>query len=240
MGKMRKSLILALTLLCICLMAFLPRLTGWFQDLRREKEVLYEESAQVRLEIQQDMPLLGKLALLCRMEGVLEVPEAMAKLTVEEAEQAAVDALEPYLEAGLIPEFEVWQVVARPLLIRTAETADLAGLVWAVMILSDEEGVLNVSVDIDDATGTLLRLNFNYEYWGETDLSGSLSRLAEVYFAGLAVEDYEQFATDDLENRYIGDNTVAQRYRLEDPVYGHANLDLYVHRYGFYVATPIV
>ena len=240
MGKMRKSLILALTLLCICLMAFLPRLTGWFQDRRRENAVLYEESAQVRLEIQQDMPLLGKLAMLCRMEGVLEVPEAMAKMTVEEAEQAAVDALEPYLEAGLIPEFEVWQVVARPLLIQTAETADLAGLVWAVMILSDEEGVLNVSVDIDDATGTLLRLNFNYEYWGETDLSDSLSRLAEVYFAGLAVEDYEQFATDDLEARYIGDDTVAQRYRLEDPVYGHANLDLYVHRYGFYVATPIV
>ena len=240
MGKMRKSLILALTLLCICLMAFLPRLTGWFQDLRRENEVLYEESAQVRLEIQQDMPLLGKLSLLGRMEGVLEVPEAMAKMTAEEAEQAAVDALKPYMEAGLIPEFPVWHIEARPLLIRTPEEVDLAGLVWAVMILSDEEGVMNVSVDIDDATGQLLRLNYGYEYWDKTDPPSALSRFAEVYFAGLGVEDYEQYATDDLENRYIGDDTVGQRYRLEDPSYGHANLDLYVHRYGFYVTTPIV
>jgi len=240
MGKMRKSLILLLTLLCIGLMAFLPRITGWLQDRRRVNKVLYEESAQVRLEIQQDMPLLGKLSLLGRMEGVLEVPEAMAKMTVEEAEQAAVDALKPYMEAGLIPEFTVWHVETLPLLILTPEEVDLAGLVWATTILADEEGVLNVSVDIDDATGTLLRLNFNYEYWGKTDLSGSLSRFAEVYFAGLGVADYEQYATDDLEKRYIGDDTVGQRYRLEDPVYGHANLDLYVHRYGFYVTTPIV
>lgn len=240
MGKMRKSLILLLTMLCIGLMAFLPRITGWIQDRRTENKVLYEESAQVRLEIQQDMSLLGKLALLCRMEGVLEVPEAMAKMTAEEAEQAAVDALKPYMEAGLIPEFTVWHVEADLLLILTPEEVDLAGLVWATTILADEEGVLNVSVDIDDATGTLLRLNFSYEFWGETDLSGTLSRLAEVYFPGLGMEDYEQFADDELETRYIGDDTVAQRYRLEDPVYGHANLDLYVHRYGFYVTTPVV
>lgn len=240
MSKMRKSLILALTLLCICLMAFLPRLTGWFQDLRSENAVRYEQSAQVRLEIQQDMPLLGKLSLLGRMEGVLEVPEAMAKMTVEEAEQAAVDALQPYMEAGLIPEFEVWYVEARPHLIQTGETADLTGLIWAATVLADDEGVLNVSLDIDDATRKLLRLRFSYEYWAPTDLPGSLSRLGEVYFAGLGMEDYEQFATDDLEALYIGDDTVGRRYRIGDVVYGEVNLDLYVHRYGFYVATPTV
>lgn len=239
MGKMRKSLILALTLVCICLMAFLPRLTGWLQDRRTENKVHYEESAQVQLDIQQDMPLLGKLSLLGRMEGVLEVPEAMAKMTAAEAEQAALAALRPYLEAGLIPEFEVWHVEARPLLIRTPEEAGLAGLLWAVFILGDEEGVMNMSLDIDDATGTLLRLDYVNEFWGETDLSGALSRFGEVYFAGLAVADYEQYATDDLETRYIGENTVAQRYRLEAPVYGEVNLDLYVHRYGFYV-DPVV
>lgn len=239
MGKIRKSLILLLTCLCIGIVAFLPRFTGWVQDRRALEQVDYRDSAQVQLEIQKDISLLGKLSLLCRMQGVLEVPEAMAEMTVEEAEQAAVDALKPYMEAGLIPEFTVWHVEACPLLILTPEEVDLAGLVWATTILADEEGVLNVSLDIDDATGKLLRLNFAYEYWDPTDLSGSLARLTEVYFAGLAVEDYEQFATDDLENRYIGDDTVARRYRLEDAVYGHANLDLYVHRYGFYVATPV-
>lgn len=238
MGKMRNSLILVLTLLCISLMAFLPRLTGWLQDRRTENKVHYEESAQVRLEIQQDMPLLGKLSLLGRMEGVLEVPEAMAKMTAAEAEQAAVDALQPYLEAGLIPEFEVWHIEARPMLILTPEKVDLGGLLWSVFLLGDEEGVMNMSLDIDDATGTLLRLDYVNEFWGETDLSGSCSRLGEVYFSGLGMEAYEQFATDDLENQYIGDNTVGRRYRFADAVYGEVNLDLYVHRHGFYVDTP--
>lgn len=240
MGKMRNSLILLLTLLCICLMAFLPWITGWLQDRRTENQVLYENSARVQLEIREDMSVLGKLSLLCRMEGVLEVPETLTEMTVEEAEQAAVDALQPYMEAGLIPEFTVWYVEARPLLILTPEEAELAGLVWAVTVLADDEGVLNVSVDIDDATGTLLRLNFSYEYWEKTDLSGSLYRFAEIYFAGLGVEDYEQFATDELENRYIGDDVAGIRYRMEDADYGQVNLDLYVHRYGFYVDTPNV
>lgn len=240
MGKVSNSLVLLLTLVCICLAAFLPNITGWAQDRNALEQVDYRDSAQVQLEIREDMPLIGKLALLCRMDSVIEVPEALAKSTMEEAEQAAVDALQPYIEAGLIPEFTVWHIEARPILIRTAETADLTGLIWAVTILADDEGVLNVSLDIDDATGTLLRLNFSYEYWGQTDLSGSLSRFAEAYFAGLGVEDYEQFATDDLEDRYIGDDTAGIRYRIGDIVYGEVNLDLIVHRYGFYVDTPYV
>lgn len=240
MGKMRKSLILLLTLLCISLMAFLPNITGWAQDRTALKQVDYRDSEQVQLEIREDMPLIGKLSLLGRMDGVLEVPDALAKMTVAEVEQAAVDALQPYMEAGLIPEFTVWHVEARPHLIQTDDTADLAGLIWAVFVLADEEGVLNVSVDIDDATGKPLRIDFVYEYWNPTDLPGSLVRFAEVYFAGIGVEDCEQFATDDLENRYIGDDTVGRRYRIGDAVYGEVNLDLYVHRYGFYVETPDV
>lgn len=230
--------ILALTALLICLCALLPRFMGLVQDRRALNRVGYSQSAQVQLDIQQDMTPLGKLALLCRMEGVLEVPEAMAEMTVEEAEQAALDALQSYVDAGLIPEFPVWHIEAKPLLILTPEEVDLAGLVWAVTVLSDEEGIMNVSLDIDDATGTLLRLNYTYEYWGRTDLSGTLARFAETYFAGLAVEDYEDFSTEDLENKYIGDDTVGIRYRLEDASYGQVNLDLYVHRYGFYVDTP--
>lgn len=240
MGKVRNSIILLLTIAAICLMAFLPRITGNFQDRKTLHQVGYEQSAQVQLEIREDMSVLGKLSLLCRMEGVLEVPETLAEMTVEEAEQAALDALQPYMEAGLIPEFTVWHIDAKPLLILTPEETDLAGLVWAVTVLEDEEGVMNVSIDIDDATGTLLRLHFNYEYWGKTDLSGSLYRFAEIYFAGLGVEDYELFASDELENRYIGDDVAGIRYRMEDADYGQVNLDLYVHRYGFYVDTPNV
>lgn len=230
--------ILVLTALLILLCALLPQFMGLVQDRRALNHVDYSQSAQVQLEIQQDMTSLGKLALLCRMEGVLEVPEAMAEMTVEEAEQAALDALQSYVDAGLIPEFPVWHIEAKPLLILTPEEVDLAGLVWAVTVLSDEEGIMNVSLDIDDATGTLLRLNYAYEYWGETDLDGTLARFAETYFGGLAVENYENFATEDLENRYLGDNVAGMRYRIGDTAYGEVNLDLYVYQYGFYVDTP--
>ena len=71
-----------------------------------------------------------------------------------------------------------------------------------------------------------------------TDLDGTLARFAETYFGGLAVENYENFATEELENRYIGDDVAGIRYRIGDTAYGEVNLDLYVHPYGFYVDTP--
>lgn len=227
----------ALTAILILLCALLPWGVAGFLDKQALNCVGYSHSAQVKLEIQQNMTPMGKLSLLCRMEGVLEVPEAFAEMTVEEAERAALDALSPYVEAGLIPEITVWHIEARPLLILTPEEVDLAGLVWAVTVLDDEEGIMNVSLDIDDATGTLLRLNYNYEYWGKTDLNGTLAQFAEVYFAGLAMENYENFATEDMENKYIGDDVAGMRYRIGDTVYGEVNVDLYVHRYGFYVDT---
>lgn len=228
----------ALTALLILLCAHLPRIMGYVQDRRAMNRVGYSQSAQVQLDIQQNMTPLGKLALLCRMEGVLEVPESFAEMTAAEAEQAALDALQPYVDAGLIPEFSVWHIEAQPLLILTPEEVDLAGLVWAVTILEDDEGVMHMSVDIDDATGKPLRLNYTYEYWGITDLNGTLARFAELYFGGLALDDHDSFATEDLENKYIGDDVAGRRYRIEDPVYGEVNLDLYVYQYGFYVDTP--
>lgn len=230
--------VLMLTAIVILLCALLPRVMGGIQDKQAMNRVGYSQSAQVQLEIQRDMTPLGKLSLLCRMEGVLEVPEDFAEMTVEEAEGAALDALQPYVDAGLIPEFSVWHIEAEPLLILTPEEVDLAGLVWAVTILEDEEAVMHVSLDLDDATGKLLRLNYTYEYWDKTDLHGTLARFEEVYFAGLAVEDYENFATEDLENRYIGDHVAGKRYRIGDQVYGEINLDLYVYQHGFYVDTP--
>lgn len=238
MGQLKKGMILLLTLMCICLMAFLPRITGRFQDREALHQVGYSQSSHVQLKIREDIPLIGKLSLLSRMKGVLEVPEDLTEMTADKAEQAALDALRPYMDAGLIPEFTVWYIEARPLLILTSDEADLAGVIWSVTILDDEEGIINITIDIDDATGALLRLVFNYEFWGKTDLPDTLLRFAEVYFTGIEVEAYEKFATDDLENRYIGDDTVGIRYRIEDPVYGEVNLDLYVHQYGFYVTTP--
>lgn len=240
MGKVRNSLILLLTIGAICLLACLPRITGWFQDRTSLEQVDYQESAQVQLEIRKDMPLMGKLSLLCRMDGVIEVPTALAEMTEEEAENAALAALQPYIDGGLIPEFAVWSIEARPILIQTADTADLTGLIWAVNISGKPDGLPYISLDIDDATGALLRLNVSCENWDAADLEGCLTRFTEIYFAGLDLEQYEQFATDDLENRYIGDDTVGIRYRFGDVVYGEVNLDLFVHRYGFYVDTPYV
>lgn len=240
MGKVKNGLVLLLTLACIALTACLPQITGWAQDRAALEQVDYRDSVQVHLEIREDMPLLGKLSLLCRMNGVIEVPEALAEHTAEAAEQAAVDALQPYMEAGLIPEFTVWSVEAQPLLIQTADTADLTGLIWAVNVSGNPDGLPYISLDIDDATGALLRLNVSCENWDAADMEGCLARFAEIYFAGLDLEEYEQFATDDLENQYIGDDTVGIRYRFGDMIYGEVNLDLFVHRYGFYVGTPYV
>lgn len=240
MGKVRNSLILLATLICIGLTAFLPKITGWVQDTAALGQVSYGLSSAVELEIREDMPPLGKLSLLARRTGIIQVPALLAEMTQEEAEQAALDALMPYMDCGLMPETEDWFLEAQPILVQTEEEEAAAGVIWAVTATGDREGLLVVSLDIDDATGTLLRINFSCEYWGETDLEDCLSRFAQVYFAGLGLEGYERSATDDLKNTYIGDDAAGIRYRFGDSVYGEVNVDLYVYRYGFYVDTPYV
>lgn len=240
MRKMKNSILLLLTLLVIAVGAYLPRIIAAAQDGKTMDKVSFDTVRPVQLEIRKDIPSLGKLALLNRLDRVIEIPQEATSMTPEEAEKAAYAALEPYLEAGIMDSFETQIYEIRPLLGQTSDDPGLNSIFWDVTILSDPD-VYFLSLAIDDATGRLLRINYWTEYpIEESARDGILAVFSDLYFNGLEITDYGDYETDDLEDQYIGDSVIGVRYRFGDLVYGEINVDLYAFEYGFYTEFPAV
>lgn len=231
MSNLKIALVLLLTLALLAAGACLPAMAAAVRDWQTLGRASTQAVSSVSLTIRQETPALGKLAMMCRQDGVLEVTESACRLTTEEVEELAYAVLEPYAAAGLItqsPEkFTIYEI--RPLLPQVPEDPELAGIVWDITMVGS-----NVSLLIDDESGKLLLINYSagIEY-GRQDL---LDTFVDIYFTELGITDYAGFVTDDLDGEYVGDNAVGVRYRFGDAVYGEINVDFNIYKYGFYMA----
>lgn len=245
MAKLKTGAILLLTLLIIAAVACLPKITATVLDEKRMGEASFHQVQSIQLEIHEKMPSLGRLAMINRMDGVIELSESLAEksasMAPEEVEEAALAALEPYIAAGLMQPFQKWNSEIRPLLGQGVDNPELVGIFWDVTfeIESAPEEFYYANLAIDDETGKLLLINYTSTYpIVETDRENLLEKFAEIYFTELDIPDYWYYATDDLETRYIGDNAWGVRYRFGDLIYGEVNVDLYSYEYGFYTEFP--
>lgn len=220
MGKIKNLVILLLTILSIILAAFLPRIAGWMTDAISLDGVSYSPVPAVQLQLRENMPVSGKLALMCRMDHVIEISPELAELSDEEVRLGALAALEPYISSGLIPEFDIWSLDARALLIQTPDSPDRSGIIWSVIISGNPNGDPYICLDLDDTTGRLLRINFTDSHWAQSDAANCLNLFTSIYFEELKWGDYEAFLTDDLSGQYIGENTCGVRCRFADADYG--------------------
>lgn len=237
MRKLRTVLVLLLAAALLAALAAMPKIVAAVQDGSIMGRAQFEQVRSVQLEIRQNIPSLGKLALMGKMDGVIEIPEESASLSAEEAQKLAYSVLDSYIAKGLMEPFEHWTYEARPLL--ASGDPELSGIFWDVVIVGDPEVFYCVQVAIDDETGKLLRINFTSNYLiQESEQEEFLYDFADLYFNGLDISEYGQFATDDLEEEYVGDNGVAVRYCFGDLVYGEINVDLHVYNYGFYTEFP--
>lgn len=240
MHRLKTALVLLVSLMLVCTGAFLPGMVAQIQDRGTVGQVQYGDAQSVELEIQENIPAIGKLALMYRMDGSIEVPDHNASMTCEEAEQAAFDVLQGYIDAGLIPPFESASVEVRCLLGTAADDPSLSALIWSITLYGGpDEPFFEVDLAIDDENGYLLGIDYAREQpLSEEEREKLLPAFAEFYFDSLGIADYGYFVTTDLEEQYVGDHARAVRYRFGDVVYGEVNVDLYIHEYGFYTDFP--
>lgn len=239
MHKLKLILALVLTGALLAAGAGLPGIVAAVLDKNRIGCVSTGTFQSVSLDIRQNVPVLGKLAMIDRMSGVIQIDSGKTRMNDKEVLAAAEQALAPYISAGLMDEFELSDVEAlHPLLAQVPDAPALSGIFWTVVI-SGGEGKQYFLTDlaIDDETGKLLRISFTAEHWN-TGLSAedTLGLFADIYFAGLEIPDYQDFATGDLAQAYIGDKTSGIRYRFMNEDYGEIEVDLFVHGNGFYTA----
>lgn len=242
MHKVKTAIVLLLTAVLFAVCAMLPGMVSVYQDERVIGQPRYGETPAVALQIQEAVipsPLEG-LAMMGQMNGSITISDSMASMTCEAAEKAALDAMQCYIDAGLMEHFEIYSVEVRCMVGQVLRNSELSGIYWSVTILSDPDSPFCMAhLAIDDRTGRPILVNCSrgnpFDFYQRRKL---LPVFAEIYFTGLNMEEYEHFAVDDLENQYIGENAYAVRYRFGDVVCGEVNVDLYVHEHGFYTEFP--
>lgn len=239
MRKIKISIILFLILALLATGACFPKIVAAIQDKEIIGEASFDPIQSVQLEIRKDIPSLGKLAMMSKMDVIIEIPENKASMTAQEVMTAARAALQPYINGNLLDNYSEWDVDMAPCLVQVPDMAELQGVFWQVTIAGDPEIYSVVDLMIDDETGKILRLH----YAGEAIIDESirediLLNFTHIFFTSLGIDDYSNFCTSDLDSVYIGDNAVATRYRFGDVVYGEINVDLYVYQHGFYTEFP--
>ncbi len=220
----------------VLLMAVLPLLTALWQDALTLGTPGIGQLPSVELNIRENLPGLGLLALVDQGKNWNITDVSAARLTEEEAIQTALEALEPYHQKGLLDTSQPF-VPYRTELFAVSLPTGLAGVMWSITMIVEKEGIYQAEVDLllDDATGKLVHINYGGEKRiSQGEMAVFLENLAAVFFGQLGIGEYAQAAVDDLEGTYIGESTVAQRYRFGDTAYGEVEVDLFVFSRGFY------
>ena len=239
-GKNVVLLLLAVGVIAAC--AALPGLVAACLDGESLGQTHFETVPNIQLQIrgEEETPVMGKLAMMCRMDGGIEISESMAATTAEEAEAQALAILQEYVDAGLVEAFEPVVLEIRCMLATVAADPSLNGIFWMVVLVSaEDQDYAQLDLAIDDKTGCALSVSYTSE---RTRYAQSYETLIEsfahFYFHSLGITGHENFVTNDLRKPYTGEKTYAVRYRFGDIKYGEVNVDLYVHQYGFYTEFP--
>lgn len=238
MAKLKGCIAVVLTLALIVAGAYFPKAVSIFLDWRNIGNTSTNPISSIRFELDKNISSLGKLAILSRLGSSIELTESKAKMNKEEVMKAVYTGIQPYVDSQLIAYSDI-EVEMHPSLIQSETDQALQSVVWGVEITGDPANYTFLQLIVDDETGDIIAISFTYEHL-EGTLVGmeALSAFADIFFTGLGIDDYAQFAVPDLEYAYVGDNANALRYRFGDAIYGEVNVDLYVHEHGFYIEFP--
>lgn len=240
MRKFKVTVAVLLTLALLIGGAYIPKLVALLGDWHNTGSASLNPMASVELNIYQDISSIGKLAMMGRIDRVIPISESMSKMTREEVMDAVYNGLTPYMDAQLVIYNENY-VEMRPYLTQVPDMPELHRVVWIITVSGDDSDFTFFDLVIDDETGNILRISYTVEKPRDTIIgAAALNIFADIFFSGLGIEDYREFAADDLEYAYVGDHADAIRYSFRDVLYGEVNVDLYVHENGFYIEFPSV
>lgn len=236
MSKVKYILVMTLAAAIVITGAFLPRLVSAAGDDVTLGHAGFDRIQSVEFELHRDIPSIGKLVMMTNLNSAVEISASKASMTEQQVREACRADLRPYIDAGLMADYREWQITTQAYLVQTGA---VNGILWGVSILNDSEALYAIHAVIDDETGNLLRVYVDDQQFRGSELRTEyLYTLAELFFTGLGMSDYDYpaFKTNDLDDVQEGSNAV--RYRFGDAVYGEVNVDLWVSEYGFYVDFP--
>ncbi|MBE6978487.1 MAG: hypothetical protein E7438_07670 [Ruminococcaceae bacterium] len=240
MRKVKTVTVVLLVSLVLIIGACIPELAARFMDEKHTGSYSINPMTSIELSIHQELSPVGKLAMMNRIDSLLPIRESKAGMTAEDVMAAVMKELAPYMDAQLVA-FSEEHVEMQPYLVQVLDMPQLQSVIWQVTIAGDDADFTFVDLLMDDKTGHILRINYTAENPRPPYVKEKVIRsFADIYFSSLGITDHWNYLVKDLEHAFIGDNAVAVRFHLEDPQYGQADIDLFVHDNGFYIEFPTI
>lgn len=241
MGKAKNAALILLAALLIAACALLPVAIAAYHDSTALGQPRFEEVQTVNLDIREaeSMPVLHRLAMMARLDQLIEIPESMASMTQEDAEERALSVLQSYVDAGLVEPYEPEFYDVHCVLSQVVSEPSMTQILWILTLVAPPDvPYACMGLAITDDSGQVLAINYaaDQPVYGE-DQERRLPVFADLFFGGLGMTDYGDFITNDLKKLDSTQKYEAIRYRFGDEIYGQINVDLYVNEFGFYMES---
>lgn len=243
MRNYKSVLLVLLTILIVAGLGRLPELAAAWQDSRGAAPSGRAQMQGILLEPEEaDTSIMGKLAMLSRMETISVDSTEMSSRTMEEMLSIAQTQMADYEQAGIFQWFSVEQCWAQ--LNLGIDTADVTNylLYWTVFFTGGEGDYSSLLLDIDDETGKILNIRYDvYDREGTGDDNEALmTGLTDVYFSQLGLTEAAAYAQSSGAgySYYDWDNGVSKaQYSFGDALYGQINMEFCVESNGGFFIT---
>lgn len=246
MRKIKLYISLLLTAAVLICGAILPQWVASLQDTRALGSAGQRQMRSVSLDIQEQIPMMGKLALLRHHDSAIRISPYDASMTEEEAKDAFDAALLTYIQAGLIPSFPREEYVCIPYLFQDPESLEHYAIFWYCYHESKLPASDYIHLYLDDETGCVMNIEYyNAEHKAYTgdEIDTRLDTLCRIYFESLAIEDYAGRQTDLLSRPYkdyegFDGSTQIRAYVFDDGDFGPTRVEFVLFSGGFYTMFP--
>lgn len=250
MNKIKTVFAVLLSLVLIAGLALLPKgIAGISEYLSNEKP----GTASIRtVELtvysdQADEPgyMMRKLALEQRMT-TLPIEPKQASMTEEEVLNAALEGMEPYVDANIFEWFEYSFFSAEAYLGMDPENQSNNSVFWGVRFTHEEKPYRNLFLHIDDETGSILYLSYETygpdagKYYEPENQRLMMDDFVDAFFLPLNLTTdqmsmYKNFIGMEVKENEIPDDATIVSYTYEDAVYGAVHVTFHISPEGLRV-----
>lgn len=237
MNRRKTFLILTLTAILIMLCSTLPYISAFIMD--KHYEGGFAQVSPVQLQLRSSVSMLDRLAIQSYSTRSIEISEELTAHSADDVMTFAALELERYRQAGIIeaPDLDVRkQTISCESFIVLADGVETAksNIIWTLRILHDDEEP-PLCVTIDDETGKLLCIQYEYTKGIQYDPDTALHTLVQLYFSGLG-EEVPQVRSEDIINTMDGPHGNQQwSYYWHDDALGISGIRFTLWEYGIVI-----
>lgn len=246
MKKIKLYITVLLTAAVLACGALLPEWAASMQDARALNNSGQRQMRSVNLDIQEQIPMMGKLSLIRHHDSAIRVTQRDAAMTEEEAKAAFDAALLAYVQAGLIPSFPREEYVCIPYLFQDPASPQHYAIFWYCYHESKLPQSDYIHLYLDDATGCVISIkyyNADHSAYAASEIKARLDVLCQIYFEALGITDHADCQVEQLSRPYgeyegIDESVQIRAYVFDDADFGQTRLEFVLFQGGFYTMSP--